>query len=204
MAAPATTPALSHGDHVVVRLPHVGLVPAMVEAASGASVTVALTVRDDRIARLIGQDAAIEIASGRGINRYLGTLKGDQGGLLTLALSGEVERIQRREFVRVEAILPVTVTGIETPVGGETTTLDISGRGIRIRDPWALELELAVRTAIQLPDATVEATGRVVRVAAEGERGIQFDDLAAPDEDRVIRFIREREVQMLRAKRGLQ
>ena len=44
---------------------------------------------------------AIEATSGRGIHRYGGTLSAQSGGSLTITLNGDVERIQRREFVRV-------------------------------------------------------------------------------------------------------
>ena len=35
---------------------------------------VALAVKDDRIARLVGHEMAVEATSGRGIHRYGGTL----------------------------------------------------------------------------------------------------------------------------------
>jgi hypothetical protein len=187
---------------VIVRTIHIGAIPATVERVDGASVTVALTVKDDRYKRLIGQDIAVEMSSGRGIYKHTGTLKGDREGVLSIQLTG-VERIQRREFVRVAASLPVVLAGIDADVGGETTTVDLSGRGVRVLDPWQLPLGLEVRMEIKLPDGPVHALGRVVREAGEGERGISFADLPQPDEDRIIRFIRERELQALRAKRNV-
>jgi c-di-GMP-binding flagellar brake protein YcgR len=60
-----------------------------------------------------------------------------------------------------------------------------------------------VRVELAVPDGEpVRALGRVVRAAAEGEKGISFEDLARPDEDRLIRFIRERERQAMRAARA--
>jgi hypothetical protein len=201
ISVPAT--ALSAGQHVTVNLAHLDTMPGTIESAEGATVTVALTVRDDRIARLMNREIYIELMSGRGINRYTGVLKSDKGGLLTLAMTGQVERIQRREFVRVDASLPVIVTGVDSDVGGETTTLDLSGRGLRVLDPWQLELGLEVRLEIKFPDGPVHALGQVVREAGEGERGISFRDLPRQEEDRVIRYIRERELQALRAKRNV-
>jgi hypothetical protein len=197
------TPALNAGQHVTVNLAHLDAVPGTVESAEAGTVKVALTVRDDRISRLISREIFIELMSGTGIYRHTGVLKSDQGGLLTLAMTGEVERIQRREFVRVDANLKVVVTGVDEDLGGETTTLDLSGRGVRVLDPWQLPLGLDVRLEILLPDGPVHALGRVVREAGDGERGISFSDLPRTDEDRVIRFIRERELQALRAKRNV-
>ena len=76
------------------------------------SVTVALNVKDERVGRLVGQDIAVELMSGRGIYRFGGTLRAERGGSMTVALSGDLERIQRREFVRVPAYLDVSVEGV--------------------------------------------------------------------------------------------
>jgi c-di-GMP-binding flagellar brake protein YcgR len=167
-------------------------------------VTVALTARDDRVARLVGQEIAVELLSGRGIYRHTGKLTGERNGSLTVALSGDVERIQRREFVRVPAYLDVAVHGVDEPLGGETTTLDISGAGIQITDPWNLPLGLDVRVELKLPEGPpVKSLGRVVRQGAEeNQKGIRLDGIARPDEDRLMRYIREREVQALRASRN--
>jgi hypothetical protein len=196
-------PALNAGQQVTVNLAHLDRVPATVESSEGATVKVALTVRDDRIARVMDREIFIELISGTGIYRHTGVLKSDKGGLLTVAMTGAVERIQRREFVRVATGVPVVVTGVGEDIGGETTTVDLSGRGLRVLDPWQLPLGLEVRLEIKLPDGPLHALGRVVREAGEGERGISFSDLPRADEDRVIRYIRERELQALRAKRNV-
>jgi PilZ domain len=205
MPAPTAVkaPPLEPGQHVIVRTVHIGMIPGTVDAVAGGSVTVVLTVRDARFQRLTGHDIAVELSSGRGIYRHSGKLKADREGTLTIELSGEVERIQRREFVRVDAHVAVTVRGVDEPLGGDTSTLDVSGGGIRIADPWELPLGLDVRVELALPDGeAVHALGRVVRAAAEGEKGISFEDLARPDEDRLIRYIRERERQAMRAARA--
>jgi len=190
---------------VTIRHALLGLLPARIEKSTGDSVTVALAVKDDRVGRVIGQDIAVEMMSGRGIYRFNGSLRADRSGSLTIALTGDVERIQRREFVRIPAHLNVTVKGVDEPVGGETTTVDVSGSGIQINDPWNLQLGLDVRVALELPGegVTVTSLGRVVRAGEnEDQKGIRLDGLARADEDRLMRYIREREVQALRAARG--
>jgi hypothetical protein len=198
-----TPPPLQAGQHVIVRTVHIGMIPGTIDVVGDGSVTVVLTVRDDRFKRLLGHDIFVELSSGRGIYRHNGKLRADREGTLSIDLTGEVERIQRREFVRVDAHVPVSVRGIEEALGGDTSTLDVSGGGIRIADPWELPLGLDVRVELALPNGEpVRALGRVVRAAAEGEKGISFDDLARPDEDRLIRYIRERERQAMRAARS--
>jgi hypothetical protein len=199
-----SVPQLAEGQHVIVRHVIVGMLPGTVDRVGGGSVVVALNVKDERIARLVGHDLAVEITSGRGIYRHGGKLSGQQAGTLTIALDGSVERIQRREFVRVPAYLDVSVRGVDEPVGGDTTTIDVSGAGIQITDPWNLPLGLDVRIELKLPEGEpLRALGRVVRVGAEeDQKGIRLDGLARPEEDRLMRYIREREVQALRAARN--
>jgi hypothetical protein len=200
----ASAPALAPGQHVIVRNVHVGMLPATVEKADAATVTVALAVKDERTTRLVGHEIAVELTSGRGIHRYTGTLSGERSGSLTITLSGDVERIQRREFVRVAAHLDVSIRGVDEDVGGETTTLDVSGSGMRISDKFELPLGIDVRIELKLPDGPpLSALGRVVRVGSEeDQKGIRFDSVSRADEDRLMRYIRDREVKALRASRG--
>jgi hypothetical protein len=197
-------PTLSSGQHVVVRNVHVGTLPATVERSDASSVTVALAVKDERITRLVGHELAVESISGRGIHRFGGVLTTQAAGVLTITLSGDVERIQRREYVRIAAHLEVSIKGIDEPIGGETSTLDVSGSGIRIADKWRLPLGLDVRVELKLPEGPpVCALGRVVRGGStEEQKGIRLDGVGRSDEDRLMRYIRDREVQALRASRG--
>ena len=181
-----------------------GLLPGRVEHVKGAVVTVALNVKDERVGRLVGQEISVEMMSGRGIYRFNGALNVERSGSLTITLNGDVERIQRREFVRIPAFLDVIVNGVDEEIGGETTTIDISGAGVQITDKWGLSLGLDVRVTLKLPEGPpVESLGRVVRAGVEDDqKGIRLDGLARADEDRLMRYIREREVQALRAARG--
>jgi hypothetical protein len=205
MAAVTTpVPQLAEGQHVIVRHVLLGLLPGTVESTGSGNVTVALTAKDDRVGRLVGQEIAVELMSGRGIYRHTGTLSAERNSSLTIALTGDVERIQRREFVRVPAFLDVIVRGVDEDIGGETTTIDISGAGIQITDKWNLPLGLDVSVELKLPEGdSLNSLGRVVRAGAEkDQKGIRLDGIARPDEDRLMRYIREREVQALRASRN--
>ena len=199
----ATAPTLAPGQHVQVRNAHLGALPATVERADGGTATVALTTKEDRVERLVGHAFDVELFSGRGILRFCGTLAAQRAGSLTITLSGEIERIQRREFVRVPAVLDVSVHGVDEAIGGDTTTLDVSGSGIRITDKWQLPLGTDVRVELKLPEGPpLRALGRVVRVGEEADqKGIRLDSVDRGDEDRLMRFIRDREVQALRASR---
>lgn len=207
-AAPSIpAPPVATGTHVMLRMPHIGALPATVERSEPGGLVVVLAVADNRVARLSGQEVAVEATTPRGIQRFSGALQlvPNRPELLRVAVAGEGERIQRREWARVEAIVPITVTVIaDSAAGGRTSTLNVSGGGVLISDPWRLALGLDVRIEIEpAPDAQpIRALGRVVREAAIDQKGIRIDDLSREDEDRLVKFIRERERAALRTGRG--
>jgi c-di-GMP-binding flagellar brake protein YcgR len=205
--AAATQPAmLDTGEHVMILLPHLGLLPASVENSTAQAITVALAVPDDRVRRLAGQDSAIERTTARGVQRYPGTLSvaGERDELLTVTLSGEIERVQRRDWARVPAAVPVKVRALDVGIDPfETVSVNLSVGGVLIKDRWHVPLGTDVRLEIAVPDGEpVRGLGRVVREAAEDEKGIRIDDMGREDEERLMRYVRERERAELRMARG--
>jgi PilZ domain len=200
-------PIISPGQRVQVRLPHLGLLPATVEATGGAEVVASLAVPEPRVARLRGAEVTMEWTTARGVERLLGQLElvPSRADLVRVAVHGNIERIQRREWARVEAVVPLRIHSIEDDAGGETITLNLSGGGVLLKDHWRLplgadvQLELIVDPAV----APVRALGRVVREAARGEKGVRIDSIARPDEERLLRYVRERERAEMRAAKGL-
>jgi hypothetical protein len=204
-AIASSTPSIPAGEHVQLSLPHIGLLPATVETTEPGAVVLVLAVDDNRVKRLAGADVAVEHATGRGINRFNGTLELNdrRPEQLRVVLSGDSERIQRREWARVEATLQVNVKGIDEPVGGETVTLNISGGGILVKDPWKMPLGIDVRVELEVePGVTIQALGRVVREPAQDQKGIRIDSIGREDSERLVRLVRERELAALRMSRG--
>jgi PilZ domain len=199
-------PALSAGEHVQVTLPHIGRLPATVEAAEPGALVLALAVGDARVARLAGSEVSVEHATGRGINRFAGTLSldGPSAERLRVHVEGDAERIQRREWARVDAVLPVSVRGIDEQIGGDTQTLNLSGGGLLVRDPWNMPLGIDVRVELQVESGAepISALGRVVRAPAPDAKGIRIDSIAREDSERLVRLVRERELAALRMSRG--
>jgi len=200
--APVNLPV---GQKVSVRLPYVGALPATVEATAPGLLTVALAVPDTRVNRLDGSEVAVEATSARGIQRFGGrlVLRG-RSDVFDVEVGGDMERIQRREWARVEAVVPVRVRGIDENVGGDTSTLNISGGGVLITDPWNLPLGLDVRVELESEPGRppIRALGRVVREAAKDKKGIRIDDIGRDDEERLVRLVRDRERAALRTARG--
>jgi hypothetical protein len=204
VSAPATLPV---GRKVSVRLPYVGALPATVEAAAPGRLTVALSVPDARVTRLDGSEVSVESTSARGIQRFNGrlVLRG-RSDIFDVEVGGDCERIQRREWARVGVVVPVLVALIDEPgiQAGETSSLNVSGGGVLIRDPWRLPLGVDAKIEILIDPSQppIRALARVVRDAGPEEKGLRFDDIEAQDSERLMRFVRERERAELRISRG--
>lgn len=208
MSATVSAPLLEPGEQVSVVLPQVGGLPATVESLAGSAVKLVLAVPDDRVRRFADHEVGIEKTTARGVQRFTGTLtvSGEKDELLTVSLAGDAERVQRRNFVRIDAVVPIKIISLEKGVtAGETTTLNVSGSGVLVKDKWRLPLGVDVRLEITLEEGAepIRALGRVVRFSSEVEKGIRIDDMSRTDEDRMIKFIRERERAALRMARGL-
>jgi hypothetical protein len=206
MAVSASAPSIPSGEHVHLSLPHIGLLPATVSSVEPGAIVLVLTVKDSRVGRLAGGEVAVEYKTGRGIQRFGGILHCDASRpeQLRVLTHGEAERIQRREWARVDTILPISVQGVDEQIGGDTTTLNISGGGVLISDKWDLPLGLDVRIELLADpkDPPIKAMCRVVRVAGKNEKGIRIDSIAREDEERLVRLVRERELAAMRMSRN--
>ena len=206
MAVSAPAPSIPNGEHVQLSLPHIGLLPATVSGIEGGAIALVLAVKDARVQRLGGAEVAVEYKTGRGIQRFGGTLQLDPGQpeLLRVILRGDVERVQRREWARVDATLAIKVRGVDEPIGGDTVTLNISGGGVLIKDPWRIPLGIDVRLELEVEAGAqpIKALGRVVREPAVDQKGIRIDSIARDDEERLVKLVRDRELAALRMSRG--
>jgi len=209
MAVAPASINLPAGQKVSVRLQYVGALPATVEATTATSLTVALAVPDARINRLDGTDVAVESTSSRGIQRFSGrlVLRG-RSDVFDIEVGGDMERIQRREWARVGTCIPIRIELVDEPdleIGtGQTQTLNLSGGGVLINDPWRLPLgvDTRVELTIEPSQPPVRALARVVRDAGPERKGLRFDDIEPQDSERLMRYVRERERAELRMARG--
>jgi PilZ domain len=197
---------LDAGEQVMIHLPHVGGLPATVERTTADSITVVLAVPDDRVRRLAGQEVGIERTTARGVQRYPGhlTVAGACDELLTVTISGDIERVQRRNWARIAATIAVRVRPLDVGIDPfETVSVNVSVGGVLVKDRWHVPLGTDVRVELEVgADAPVCCLGRVVRDAGEDLKGIRIDDMGREDEERLMRFVRERERAELRMARG--
>ena len=188
---------LSAGTDVWLRHPELGRLPARVERVEEDRVTLALFVRPDTPVQWVESvEAELETtAEERGVVRARGAVSAEGPGLdalVTVELA-ESEVVQRRDFVRVDASVPVTVW----PGGGpavETFATNVSGAGFALAGPSGLAVGTRFRFRLRLPDEpALEGAARVVREGERGERGCAFESIDERERELIVRFTFDRQ-----------
>jgi c-di-GMP-binding flagellar brake protein YcgR len=146
---------------------------------------------------LADADVSIEFTNERGVCRILGTGQAEGGETaLRVNATGTVELIQRRDYVRVEAFVPVAYQP-DGPDGWTATanTLDVSGGGFRIAVAEGLRLGDMLRFTLELGEGEepLHAVAAAVRESGEGEFGMRFLEVLEIDRQRLIRWVFARE-----------
>jgi hypothetical protein len=186
---------------VVIRLPGGEDVAARVDADDGVTVTLVLAVpARDAVAH---SRAIVEWTTPTGVHRIAGPLTGspDDPAVVCLRRQGD-EVIQRREWARVGAVVPVDVRLDDGGDLAATVTLDVSGGGALIHDPVGeLAIGTPVRMQLHLDGHPITAHGQVVRETSAGAKGVVIDAIAEADRERIIRFVNDRQRAELRLRR---
>jgi len=138
-------------------------------------------------------DATLEYTSLRGVIRLHGEAVFEDASLVRFHADTDPEVIQRRQFVRVHAAREVTINSPPLHIPRSTYTVDISGGGMLVSDAGHLSLDDLVRFEVRFGDSDKPAEGvaRVVRIDANGRRGLRFETIAEDDRQRLIRFVFE-------------
>ncbi len=189
-------------------------------ASDGVGVPVSITQRADDIL-LIVLDRALEFISGpldylmlestggRGVLRTPGTGEVLEPNLLRFrTIIAEQEVVQRREFVRLTVAQRVRLDDAEGEKLLETLTTDLSGGGMRIVAPPAFDLppETPVHFTMFLggtEDGTqIEGNAEVVRRTGEDHIAFRFTEITHRSQERLIRFLFDRQRAALRITRG--
>jgi hypothetical protein len=188
---------------VVVRLPGDGPgISARVDTADDHDVMLVLSLPPER--SLPQSPAVVEWMTPTGIHRISGALSPDarDPAVLWLRRDGE-EVVQRRDWARVDAVMPVDVRFEDASIGLATTmTLNVSGGGALIQDPVGLPMGAVVTLELHLDGPPVIARGRVVRETAGGAKGIELDEIRESDQDRIVRFVTNRQRSEMRLRPG--
>ena len=189
-------------------------------AKDGASVPVSITQHGEDLLLVIMDGAGdfvkgpldlltLESCGARGIVRTPGSAELIEANLLRFTLDETPELVQRREFVRVIAAKRIVLEDEAGEVLANALTVDISGGGLLVRIPRSAELPAddSIWFVLYLgvddyDDDQVTGTLRVVRHKEDNQVALAFEHISRRDQERLIRFVFERQRVALRITRG--
>lgn len=152
----------------------------------------------DPASELANGSVALQYTTRRGVCRIDGVAhRTKEPGAMRVEHTGNVELIQRREYVRIDAMVPVTYQPMG-PTGWteETTTINISGGGFMISGREGLRMDEDCTFTLHLDGereaGPLEVDGTVVR-ETPGGLGIRITVLDEEERDRLIRWVFARE-----------
>jgi hypothetical protein len=186
------------GQHVRVIAPTGVPIDARIEGGGHTSYLLGISIGDgDPVPMLADKEVGLEFTNRRGVCRLVGTAHAAAGTrALHFETDGEIDLIQRRDYVRVEAYVPVTYQPLGP--GGFTVTAhtrDVSGGGVQVADAQALRLgdELPMTLELGEGEEPVAVVAEVVREIGERGFGLRFVDIDPNERQRVIRWVFARE-----------
>jgi len=188
-------------------------------AQDGESVPVSITHHGEDLL-LVVLDRAGEFVAGplnrltlesigaRGIVRTSGSAELIEANLLRFTLDQTAEVVQRREFVRVTAAKRIVFEDEEGDVIADALTVDISGGGLLVQVPRSKDLpnEGSIYFTLYLGltdcDDQVNGTVYIVRRKQDNQFALAFQHISRADQERLIRFVFERQRVALKVTRG--
>lgn len=204
-AAPATSapapPLPELRQDVVITLPDLEQYRGRVSRVTDEEIVVVLMV-DARRALTLGDASPmiVEYPAVRGLVRLEGRGTVATHDLVRFHHEGAVDIVQRRDFVRVRAVRPVSLARIhhdDDALGEwvETLTVNVSGNGLLVTGPEELAVGdgVAFRVALEDDEAPLEGRGRVARIGDDGQRGIAIEEIDRDARRQLVRFIFEQE-----------
>jgi hypothetical protein len=192
--------ATRNASSVVLRVPDAGFMPAHIASADAVRIVVVLATPPAE--SLQGRHGVLEYTTPRGMHRVEGRLQVDPARPEVVAMRPErpPEIVQRREWVRVDAVVPAVVHLVDAQRSERTTTLNVSGNGVLLGGPRGLPIGTAVVVEMTIApgEPPLRMEGTVARLTGHGEPAIHAEDIDDDDHRRLLRFVTERERAALR------
>jgi PilZ domain len=106
----------------------------------------------------------------------------------------DLHLVQRREYVRVKAALPVEVS-IGSDAGVGCNSVDLSGGGMLLRGVGMARAgeKLEFILTIEPDDPAIRGTATIIRCDSQGNCAICFEHISEGDRRRLIRFLFDRQ-----------
>jgi c-di-GMP-binding flagellar brake protein YcgR len=189
-------PGIGQAVHVIA--PSGASIDARVKDAATNSFLLRLDAAEsDPLELLADKQVSLEFTNTRGVCRIVGDALAAPGSALRVNATGTIELIQRRDYVRVEAFVPVTFK----PDGADgwtatANTLDVSGGGFRVAAAEGLRLSDMLRFTLELGEGEepVQAIAQAVREAGDDDTfGMRFVEILERERQRLVRWVFARE-----------
>jgi PilZ domain len=184
---------LEQGQTVLLRLQGAAALAARVDARGADEASLILLTPPLRPPAK-GQGAEVEVTVDGGILTLAArVVDGDGRSAVRIApdSSKAVSDVQRRDFVRVDASVPVVVRdgGPDGPAR-DAHAVNVSGGGLLLDGIGHLHVGDFAWVALDLEDGTapIEALVTVVREERTGARAVRIASISARDEQRIVRF----------------
>jgi len=191
-SAPVALPGRSH---TVSLVPRGGRdIPARVLESAPDALLVAIMVPTEPLTPKQLDGLVLEFTDSHGRVRLIGTASLEnpsEPDVLRIDHPRSVEVLQEREYVRIKSARPAIVYGGPDRVPIQSYTVDVSGGGFLLAGPDTLKIGDEVQFQLTLTPGVllINGTGKVVRVDAQGRRGVEFESISELDRRRLIRFI---------------
>ncbi|HWI06858.1 MAG TPA: PilZ domain-containing protein [Solirubrobacteraceae bacterium] len=198
---------MTRAQHAWIAVPEVGSIPALVELDATSHATAVLLVHPLRaLDDVVGTQVGIDVTTTRGVVHVDARVAAVRDGeVLDLEVAGDRELIQRREYVRVDAVLDVAVASAGEPDGRTAIAVNISGSGAVVSQLEGLApgdpVDLWLRLAAAEPPVMV--SGRIVRETDQHLLAVHFEQLATADRERIVHYVFARQrLELQRMKRA--
>lgn len=151
--------------------------------------------RDRRALALAGRPVLVELGASEAMLRVEATVRvlvdRPLPVVLAVPVTGELEHLQRRQWVRARVQVPVEVVTEATrgPLGFRATTVDLSGGGARLRTAEPLAVGDQLRLLLWIPGGPVEVDCTVLHLGGEGSAQVAFDAVPEAVSTRLMRFV---------------
>jgi hypothetical protein len=189
-------PGIGQAVHVIA--PSGASIDALVKDAATNSFLLRLDAGEsDPLELLADRQVSLEFTNRRGVCRVIGDASAAPGpAALRVTATGTIELIQRRDYVRVEAFVPVTYLP-DGPDGWTATahTLDVSGGGFQITAAEGLRLRDIMRFTLELGEGEepLSAVAEAVRDVGDQTFGLRFVEIPETERQRLVRWVFARE-----------
>lgn len=187
------------GQQVFVISPSGAGIPGRVAECDAKGMVLSFHENEENpVSILAGGNVAVQYTNRRGICRIDGAAHRTNGiAVLRVEHTGKVQLIQRREFVRVDAIVPVSYKPIGvTGWTAETTTTNVSGGGFMISGREGLRIDQVMEFTLGLDGdreaGPLDVVGQVRR-ETPGGLGIEITQIDERERERLIRWVFARE-----------